>query len=63
VCPGPSCSEDSLQASFGSALTTGGAALAVSAPFEDSNASGIDGDQHDHGHPFAGAVYVYQFPP
>jgi hypothetical protein len=48
------------QAAFGASVATDGTRLVVSAPREDSCARGVDGDQHDHGCPAAGAVYVYE---
>ncbi|MDO6747449.1 FG-GAP repeat protein [Gilvimarinus sp. 1_MG-2023] len=42
------------------ALNNSGSALAVSAPYEASNADGINGDQTDNSIKLAGAVYVYQ---
>src|SRR5690606_19867542 len=44
---------------FGVALSGDGNTLAVSANSEDSNATGIDGDQADNSAPDAGAVYVF----
>ncbi len=41
------------------ALSSDGSTLAVGAYGEDSNATGIDGDQIDKSASFAGAVYVY----
>jgi hypothetical protein len=41
------------------ALSGDGNTLAVNAPFEDSNATGIDGNQADTSAPDAGAVYVF----
>ena len=41
------------------ALNADGNTLAVGAPFEDSAATGIGGDQSDNTAPDAGAVYVY----
>jgi hypothetical protein len=47
---------------FGSsvALSDDGFTLAVSAPFEDSNASGVNGDQANNGRTDPGAVYVFR---
>lgn len=42
------------------ALSADGTRLAASAPYEDSNASGVNGDQNDHSVKLAGAVYVFQ---
>jgi hypothetical protein len=44
---------------FSVALDGDGELLAIGAPFEDSAATGIDGDQNDNTAPAAGAVYVY----
>jgi hypothetical protein len=41
------------------ALSGDGNTLAVGANGEDSNATGIGGDQVDNSAPFAGAVYLY----
>lgn len=41
------------------ALSDDGTTLAVGAPSEDSNASGVDGDQRDNSAGGAGAVYVF----
>ena len=41
------------------ALSADGNVLAVSAPFEDSRATGIDGDQADNSVSQSGAVYVF----
>ncbi|MBK7775090.1 MAG: cadherin-like beta sandwich domain-containing protein [Sandaracinaceae bacterium] len=41
------------------ALTSDGSTLAIGAGGEDSNATGIDGDQADNSANLAGAVYVY----
>ncbi|MEQ6342148.1 MAG: Ig-like domain-containing protein [Gammaproteobacteria bacterium] len=41
------------------ALSSDGNTLAVGAPFEDSNATGINGNQADNSATDAGAVYVY----
>jgi CO dehydrogenase/acetyl-CoA synthase epsilon subunit len=40
-------------------INADGNTIAVSAPLEDSNAIGINGDQSNNGLPNAGAVYVY----
>jgi hypothetical protein len=45
----------------GIALNADGNTLAVGAPGEDSNATGIDGDQTDNSVSSAGAVYVFRF--
>jgi len=44
---------------FGYGLALAGDTLAVGAPFETSNATGINGDQSDESAPNAGAVYVF----
>lgn len=41
------------------ALSADGRTLAVGAPFEDSTATGINGDQRNNDAPGAGAVYLY----
>ncbi len=41
------------------ALSGDGSTLAVGAAYEDSGATGVDGDQIDNFTPYAGAVYVY----
>ncbi len=43
---------------FGWSLAVSGDTLVVGAPFEDSSAAGVDGDQSDGGAPDAGAAYV-----
>ena len=48
---------DQLGGSLG--LSDDGATLAVGAPFEDSAATGIGGDEEDESAEFAGAVYVF----
>lgn len=40
-------------------LSGDGATLAVGVPFEDSAATGVDGDQDDNSVPTSGAVYVF----
>jgi len=49
--------------SFGSsiALSADGDLLVVGAPGEESNATGIDGDQADNSLVYAGAVYLFRF--
>lgn len=47
------------QFGYGVALAADGQTLAVGAPFEDSGASGINGNQGDDSAPNAGAVYVF----
>jgi cysteine-rich repeat protein len=41
------------------ALSADGSTLAVGASFEDSGATGINGDQHNEAGPTSGAVYVF----
>jgi hypothetical protein len=43
------------------ALSADGNTLAVGAPFEDSSATGINGDQADNSADGAGAVYLFRF--
>ncbi len=45
---------------FGSSLSLSGSALAVGAREEDSNATGVNGDQADDSASDAGAVYAFQ---
>src|SRR5436190_2250217 len=47
------------QFGFNVSLSADGNTLAVSAPYEDSAATGIDGDQADNSMPNSGAVYVF----
>jgi len=47
------------QFGFAVALSTDGNTLAVSAPYEDSAATGIDGNQADNSMANSGAVYVF----
>src|SRR5205823_3250250 len=47
------------QFGFNVALSADGNTLAVSAPYEDSAATGINGNQADNSMPNAGAVYVF----
>ncbi len=44
---------------FGAAVTISGDWLAVSAPFEDSSATGVNGSQTDEGRSDSGAVFVF----
>ena len=46
---------------FGSAVAIDGNLLVVGAPYEDSAATGIDGDQDDNSMNNAGAVYVFKY--
>jgi hypothetical protein len=59
---GPGSSDPSAGDEFGDsvALSADGHTLAVGAPRESSNATGINGDQADNSVPFSGAVYVFQ---
>jgi hypothetical protein len=41
------------------ALSGDGSTLAAGAPFEDSNVTGVNGNQADNTASFAGAVYVF----
>ena len=43
------------------ALSADGNTLAVGALIEDSNATGVDGDQHDNSTSASGAVYIFRF--
>jgi hypothetical protein len=45
---------------FGSSVSLSGDTLAVAAPFEASNATGINGNEADNNAPYAGAVYVWR---
>jgi hypothetical protein len=45
---------------WGVALSSDGSKLAIGAPWEDSNATGIDGDQADNSVEQGGAVYVFE---
>lgn len=45
--------------SFGSAVALSGDTAAVGARFEDSGATGVDGDEADNNAPSAGAAYVF----
>lgn len=42
-----------------SALSSDGSLLAVAAPYEQSGASGIDGDESDNTAPYSGAAYLF----
>ena len=44
---------------FGSSVAVSGDTVVVGAENEDSNASGVNGDQSDNSAPFAGAAYVF----
>ena len=43
---------------FGDSVALSGGTLAVGAPYESSNATGINGNQGNNGAPESGAVYV-----
>jgi len=45
---------------FGRSVSLSGDTLAVGAPFEASNATGVNGNQADNGAPYSGAVYVFR---
>lgn len=45
---------------FGAAVAVDGQTLVISAPYEDSGATGVDGDQDDDSTIDAGAVYVFE---
>ena len=51
--------EESDNFGFSVALAAGGNILAVGAHTEDSNATGVDGNQADNSAPNSGAVYLY----
>jgi hypothetical protein len=51
---------ESMQFGLGVALSGDGTVLAVGAPFESSDATGINGNESNTLDPNAGAVYVYQ---
>ena len=44
---------------FGRSVTVSGDTVVVGAPFEDSNSTGVDGDQSDNSAMWAGAAYVF----
>ncbi len=45
---------------FGTAVAASGDTFAVSAQFEDSNATGVNGDESDNSSSNSGAVYVFR---
>ncbi|MBP7684185.1 MAG: hypothetical protein KBB95_19915 [Deltaproteobacteria bacterium] len=47
---------------FGDPVCVSGDTIVVGVPFEDSNATGINGDQADWRSPDSGAVYVWRLP-
>jgi hypothetical protein len=51
--------ETSADDRFGASVALSGETLAVGAPDEDSNATGVNGDQDDESTSSAGAVYVF----
>lgn len=48
---------------FGYTMATDGTSLLVGAMYEDSNATGIDGNQADNSADFSGAAYVFSLAP
>jgi hypothetical protein len=44
---------------FGSSVAVSGDTVVVGAPYEASNATGVNGDQHDNSAPESGAAYVF----
>jgi uncharacterized repeat protein (TIGR01451 family) len=46
---------------FGNSVAISGDIVMVGAPFEDSNATGVDGDQSDNSASNSGAAYVFHF--
>src|SRR5206468_340019 len=46
---------------FGSSLAVSGHTMVVGAPFEDSNATGVDGDQSNNSAGNSGAAYIFVF--
>ena len=52
-------SNANIRDQFGFSVAISGDTIVVGADLEDSNASGIDGDQDDNSATFAGAVYVF----
>ena len=48
---------------FGSSVALSGDVLAVGARYEDSNATGVNGDQADNGAPQSGAAYIRRIAP
>lgn len=44
---------------FGNTVTMSGDTVVVAAPGEESSATGVNGNQADHGAPYSGAVYVF----
>ena len=47
---------------IGTAVAVSGATLVISAPGEDSAASGVDGNQADNSATVAGAAYIFTLP-
>jgi hypothetical protein len=56
-----SSSVDSID-NFGYALALSGDSVLVAAPFDDSNATGVDGNPADNSATNAGAAYLYSMP-
>jgi hypothetical protein len=52
-------SNPGVEDSFGDSVALDGDTLVVGAQGEDSNATGVYGDQFNNDAPFSGAVYVY----
>jgi len=44
---------------FGIAMAASGDTLVVTAPYEDSGATGVDGDQNSNSAPYSGSAYVF----
>ncbi len=47
---------------FGAAVSVSGDTVVVGAPWEGSNATGVNGNQSNNSAPFSGAAYVYRVP-
>lgn len=56
----PKASNTGAGDQFGSSVALAGDTLAVSADDEDSNATGVNGNQADNRAPTSGAAYVYR---
>ncbi len=48
---------------FGTSVAVSAGVIAVGAPSEESNANGVNGNQADNSHPFAGAAYAFDLAP
>lgn len=48
-----------VNAQFGTSVAASGDTVVVGAPFEDSNATGINGDENDHSAYASGAAYIF----